>query len=128
MRPDSPIPASKSESPLHKVLTFQLDNAAASRQGRFPLFYARYQNAPGDSLIEPLSGDLQTGGKHRFSYSSPAAAKAALLAKDVFYPMEKGSDGVFRLEMNLPAADTIKLAVTENGKDYWVAAAWRIVK
>ncbi len=127
-RPESPIPASKSESPLHKVLTFQLDNATASRQGRFPLFYAQYQNAPGDSLIEPLSGDLRSRGKHRFSYCSPAAAKAALLANDAFYPMEKGSDGVFRLEMEIPMADTIKLATTKNGKDYWVAVAWRIVE
>jgi len=28
--------------------------------------------------------------------------------------MEKGSEGIFRLEMNLPAADTIKLVTTEN--------------
>ncbi len=127
-RPDSPIPSSKSEGPLQKVLTFQLENAAASKQSRFPLFYAQYQNAPGDSLVEPLSGDLRHGKKVRFGYLSPAAAKAALLANGALYPMEKGSDGVFRLEMEIPTADTIKLAVTENGKDYWVAVAWRIVK
>jgi hypothetical protein len=120
--------AGQATGSLQNVLAFRLDNAAASRQGRFPLFYAQYQNAPGDSLIEPLSGDLRSGGKLRFSYSSPEAAKAALLANDAVYPMEKGSDGVFRLEMDLPSADTIKLATTENGNDYWVAAAWRIIK
>ncbi|HWR12328.1 MAG TPA: transglutaminase domain-containing protein [Rectinemataceae bacterium] len=120
--------AGQATGSLREVLSFQLDNSEASRLQRFPLFYAQYQNAPADSLIEPLSGYLRSGEKVRFSYVSPTTAKVALLANDAIFPMEKGSDGVFRLDLNLPDTDKIKLATSSNGLDYWVAAVWHIIK
>ena len=120
--------AGQATGSLQEVLAFQLDNSEASKLRRFPLFYAQYQNAPEDSLIEPLSGYLRSGEKVQFSYVSPTAAKVALLANDAVFPMEKGSDGVFRLDLILPATDKVKLATSSNGLDYWVAAVWQIIK
>ena len=110
---------------LRKVMTFLVDNKAASDIGGFPRFYARYQRSENDSLIEPLSGALRRGSAVSFAYRSPGSPAAMIIAAGRQYPMAKGSDGVFRLDLVLPAdADEVKLALSDGGETYGVAVAW----
>jgi hypothetical protein len=110
---------------LRKVMTFLADNKASSDIAGFPRVYARYQRSAEDSLIEPLSGALRRGAAASFAYRAPSAPAAMIFAAGRQFPMTKGSDGVFRLSLVLPAgADEVKLALSEGGDTYGVAIAW----
>jgi len=110
---------------LRKVMTFLADNKAPSDIGGFPRVYARYQRSAEDSLIEPLSGALRRGAATSFAYSAPGSPAAMIVAAGRQFPMAKGADGVFRLNLVLPA-DTgeVRLALSEGGDTYGVAIAW----
>ena len=110
---------------LRKVMTFLADNEAASEISGFPRFYARYQRAAEDSLIEPLAGSLRRGAAVSFAYRSPGSPAAMIIAAGRQFPMVKGADDVFRLNLVLPAgADEVKLALSDGGETYGVAVAW----
>ncbi len=110
---------------LRKVMTFLADNKASSDISGFPRFYARYQRAAEDSLIEPLAGALRRGAAVSFAYRSPGSPAAMVIAAGRQFPMAKGADGVFRLNLVLPAgADEVRLALSDGGETYGVAVAW----
>lgn len=110
---------------LRKVMTFLADNRASSDISGFPRAYARYQRSAEDSLIEPLAGMLRRGAAASFAYRSPGSPAAMIIAAGRQFPMTKGSDGVFRLDLVLPAGtDEVKLALSEGGETYGVAIAW----
>ncbi|MCE1196424.1 hypothetical protein LWX53_08010 [bacterium] len=105
--------AGDSSGRLNKVMTFLADNDAVADIGGFPRFYARYQRS------------VRRGEKASFAYRAPGAPAAMLIAAGRQFPMEKGSDGVFRLSLVPPAgADEVKLALSEGGDAYGVAVAW----
>jgi hypothetical protein len=117
--------AGGSAGELRKVMTFLADNKASSDIVGFPRVYARYQRSAEDSLIEPLSGALRRGSAASFAYRAPSAPAAMIIAAGKQFPMTKGSDGVFRLNLVLPAeANEVKLALSEGGETYGVAIAW----
>ncbi len=118
--------AGYSLGPLKKVLTLQLVNQAPGQISYFPKVYARYQNSTSDSLISPLSGRLKTGSMERFSYKSPESNEAALIIDDAFVSLSKNEDGVFELDLKIPATDTINLGLSENGKNYDITLAWEV--
>jgi hypothetical protein len=110
---------------LRKVMTFLADNKAPSDIGGFPRVYARYQRSNEDSLLGPLSGALRRGSSASFAYRSPGSPAAMIIAAGRQFPMTKGSDGVFRLNLVLPAdAGEVKLALSDGGETYGVAVAW----
>lgn len=110
---------------LRKVMTFLADNKASSDIAGFPRVYARYQRSAEESLIEPLSGTLRRGSAASFAYRAPSAPAAMIIAAGRQFPMTKGSDGVFRHNLVLPAeADEVKLALSDGGETYGVAIAW----
>ena len=113
------------EGSLRRVMTFLADNKAPADIGGFPRVYARYQRSVEDSLIEPLSGALRRGSAVSFAYRSPGSPAAMVIAAGRQFPMAKGSDGIFRLNLVLPAdAGEVKLALSDGGDTYGVAIAW----
>jgi hypothetical protein len=118
--------AGHSTGSLQKILAFNLSNERPSSIQRFPYFYAQYQNAQFDSLLEPLDGFLSVGKRIKFMYFAPDSPKAALFAGDKVFHMTKAQDGTFSVEINIPSVDRIRLGLSQNGSDYAMAAAWNI--
>ncbi len=112
---------------LKKVLSLKLVNQAPSPITCFPTAYARYQNSAIDSLISPLSGKLQIGSRLHFSYKSPESREAALIIGNDFVPLVKNDTSVFELDLNIPATDTLRLGLSEDGKNYDIAIAWEVL-
>jgi hypothetical protein len=112
---------------LQKVLTFLIEGTASPLRRPFPRIYAQYQNSSSDSLVEPLSGELQAGQTIRFTYLSPTSAKAALIVGEKFYEMAKGADGSFSLELQIPKTDSLKLGLSSGGSSYSIAVAWTVL-
>ena len=119
--------AGYSLGPLKKVLSLKLVNQAPGPITSFPTAYARYQNSASDSLISPLSGRLKTGSELRFSYRSPESREAALIIGNDFIPLVKNDEGIFELDMKIPATDQLRLGLSEDGKNYNIALAWEVL-
>jgi hypothetical protein len=118
--------AGYSLGPLKKVLALKLVNQVPTQLSGYPTVYARYQNSTGDTLVSPLSGSLKAGNEVNFLYKSSESREAALIAGKEFYALEKNGEGVFELNLKIPAVPELMLGLSEDGKNYDIALAWLV--
>ncbi|WP_424828901.1 transglutaminase domain-containing protein [Rectinema subterraneum] len=111
---------------LESVMQFAIEGSKAyAANPPFPKIYGRYHNPAGELLESPMSGALKAGSTVHFEYHS-MAPHVAIIYENAFIPLKRGTDGIFRLDFEIPQTKTIKLGVSEDNTRYSIVLAWDV--
>jgi hypothetical protein len=119
--------AGKNPRMLESVMSLDFENIVPyTVEKAFPHIYASYNESFGEELVAPIEGKLAAGKTTHFEYHSKTAKNVALIADKTFTALRSAGNGLFMLDFTVPHVQSLKLAISDDGKEYWITISWEV--